>query len=67
MDQLKQTIEAEPGTGHHILKAPGMRASHQLAEWIVGRLNRVEVIGPSRFREHIADQIAAAHEIYAVK
>jgi len=63
----KQTIEAEPGTGHHILKAPGMRASHQLVEWTVGRLNRVEVISPPRFREYIADQIASAHRIYHVK
>jgi predicted DNA-binding transcriptional regulator YafY len=61
-----QVIEAESGTDNYLLKAPGMRASHQLTEWVVGRLDRVEVLRPSRFREHVASQLAAASRIYDV-
>ena len=62
-----QRIEKERGTSNHILTASGMRASHQLTEWIVGRLNRVEVLEPVKLREYIAEQIAATHQLYALR
>jgi len=63
----KQRIVPEEGSDNHILTAPGMRASHQLTEWVVGRLDRVEVIAPTRFRDHIASRLSAAAGIYSVK
>ena len=60
-----QTIDKEKGTSNHILTASGMRASHQLTEWIVGRLDRVEVLAPVKLRHYIADEIAATHQLYA--
>ncbi len=62
---LKQEIRKERGTSNHILTAPGMRASHQLIEWIVGRLDRVEVVEPKSLREHVAERIASVHSIYS--
>jgi hypothetical protein len=62
-----QTIKNETGTSNHILTAPGMRASHQLTEWIVGRLDRVEVLAPIKLRRYIAGQIAATHQLYAAR
>jgi len=61
----KQTIDPEPGTPNHLLTAPGLRASHQLMEWIAGRLDRVEVLAPKRLRNEIASRIAAMHRLYA--
>jgi len=60
-----QTIEEEAGTRHHILRAPGMRASFQLVEWILGRMERVEVIGPRSLREQIATKVSALNTIYS--
>lgn len=61
----KQVIEDEPGTNNFILTAPGMRASHQLVEWILGRQHRVEVRAPNRLRKYVADRIAKMHQLYA--
>ncbi len=61
----RQRLEIEEGSNHHILVAPGMRATYQLTQWIVGRLERVEVIAPTRFRESLAERIAAVHALYA--
>ena len=60
----KQVLEEEQGTDNYILSAPGTRATHQLSEWIVGRLDRVEVLAPPKFRTYIADRIAAVHRLY---
>jgi hypothetical protein len=62
---MKQSLEKEPGTDNYILSAPGTRATHQLTEWIVGRLQRVEVLAPLGLRAYIADQIEAVHRLYA--
>ncbi len=62
-----QTIEVEKGTSNQILTASGMRATHQLTEWIVGRLDRVEVLAPVNLRQYIADKIAATHQRYATR
>lgn len=60
----KQTLEEEEGTDNYILTAPGTRATHQLTEWIVGRLDRVEVVAPLKLRTYIADRIAAVNRLY---
>jgi predicted DNA-binding transcriptional regulator YafY len=60
----EQTIHKERSTDNHVLTAAGMRASHQLIEWIVARLDRVEVLEPRSLRNHVADRIAAAASIY---
>jgi hypothetical protein len=60
----EQTIRKERGADNHILIAPGMRASHQLVEWIVGRLDRVEVIEPKSLRNHVIERIAAVQSLY---
>ena len=60
----EQTIHKERGTDSHVLTAAGMRASHQLIEWIVGRLDRVEVLEPKSLRNHVAERIAAIHSQY---
>jgi len=62
-----QKIDKEKGTSNHILTAPGIRASHQLTEWIVGRLDRVEVLAPVNLRQYIADEIAATHQLYTTR
>ena len=62
-----QSIRKERGTGNHILTAPGIRASHQLTEWILGRLDRVEVLAPVKLRTYIAEQVAAVHALYGNK
>jgi hypothetical protein len=62
-----QTIAKEKGTSNHILTAPGIRASHQLTEWIVGRLDRVEVLAPVKLRTYIADQLAATQQRYTAR
>jgi predicted DNA-binding transcriptional regulator YafY len=61
---MSQSIEKEKGTRNHILTAPGMRASHQLTEWILGRLDRVEVLAPVKLRTHVAEQVSAVHALY---
>jgi hypothetical protein len=63
----KQVLEPEQGTENHILTVSGMRASHQLTEWIVGRLDRVEVLAPVKMRRYIAEEIAAMHQLYAAR
>jgi predicted DNA-binding transcriptional regulator YafY len=60
----EQTIRKERGTDNHVLTAAGMRASHQLIEWIVGRLDRVEVLEPKSLRNHVAERIATLHSLY---
>jgi predicted DNA-binding transcriptional regulator YafY len=60
----EQTIHKERGTDSHVLTAAGMRASHQLIEWIVGRLDRVEVLEPKSLRNHVGERIAAIHTLY---
>jgi len=61
----KQTIEKERRTRNHILTAPGIRASHQLTEWILGRLDRIEVLAPDKLRSYIVDRIDAMRKRYA--
>jgi predicted DNA-binding transcriptional regulator YafY len=60
----QQEIMQEEGTGNHILMARRMRATHQLIEWIMGRLDRIEVLAPVVLREHIVRQLTAMQERY---
>ncbi len=60
----KQEIMLEEGSGHHLLMARRMRATHQLIEWIMGRLDRIEVVAPLALREHIVAQLEATRARY---
>ena len=59
-----QDLTKEKDTDNYILSAKNMRATHQLTEWIVGRLDRVEVLAPLTLRAYIAGRIAAVHRLY---
>lgn len=60
-----QRIEKDPDSEHQILTATGMRASHQLVEWILGRTDRVEVLAPEKLRKYIGNKIEAMQRLYA--
>jgi predicted DNA-binding transcriptional regulator YafY len=59
-----QEIMFEEETGHHLLMARRMRATHQLIEWIMGRLDRVEVVAPLALRDHIVSKLSAMQARY---
>ena len=61
----KQTISKEPDTDNYLLTARDMRATHQLVEWIVGRIDRVEVKAPEKLRSYVVDKINAMQQRYA--
>lgn len=60
----QQIIEDEPDTGNFSLTAPGMRASHQLVEWILGRQAQVKVLRPEKLRNYVAARIEEMHQRY---
>ena len=60
----KQEIMLEEGTDNHILMARGMRATHQLIEWIMGRLDRVEVVAPKALRDHVVYKLSSMQARY---
>ena len=49
----------EQGTDNYLLSAPRMRGTHQLIEWILGRVERVEVLAPSSLRGYIVERLEA--------
>jgi hypothetical protein len=61
----KQTISKEPGTENYLLTARDMRATHQLVEWIIGRMERVEVKAPEKLRIYVGNKISAMQQRYA--
>jgi predicted DNA-binding transcriptional regulator YafY len=61
----KQAIEDEPGTGNFVLTAPGVRAYYHLVDWILGRMDRVEVLEPISLRNYVRDRIEKMHQRYA--
>jgi predicted DNA-binding transcriptional regulator YafY len=61
----KQVITKEPGTNNYLLTARDMRATHQLVEWIVGRMERVEVRSPEKLRRYVSQKIKAMQQRYA--
>ena len=63
----QQVLEVESSTKTFVLTAPGMRASHQLVEWILGRMDRVEVLEPVKLRNYISEHVALVHQLYSPK
>lgn len=60
----KQSIWPESGTDSVVLHASGMHATFQLVEWILGRMDRVEVLAPLKLRNYVAARIARMHSRY---
>jgi hypothetical protein len=60
----QQVIIDEPDTDNFTLTASGMRASHQLVEWILGRQAQVEVLKPEKLRNYVAKKIDAMQRLY---
>jgi predicted DNA-binding transcriptional regulator YafY len=60
-----QEIYQEKGTDNHLLTARRVRGTHQLVEWIMGRLDRVEVVAPVTLRHYIIDRLDDMKARYA--
>ena len=60
----KQTIVKESGTENYLLTARDMRATRQLVEWIIGRMDRVEVKAPEKLRGYVGEKINAMQQRY---
>ena len=58
-------IEKEQGADNYRLKAPRLRGTHQLIEWLMGRLDRVEVLAPSSLRQYVVEQLDAMRARYS--
>lgn len=48
----------------YILTVPDMRATDSLADWVMGRMERVEVIQPPALRTHSKEKVKAMHKLY---
>jgi len=59
-----QQLDHDLKTGSYILTVPGMRATHSLMEWLLGRMSQVEVLLPHRLREHMIEKVDAMHRLY---
>jgi hypothetical protein len=59
-----QTIRPEEGTGNYLLEAPRIRGTHQLIEWIMGRVERIEVVAPVALRNYIMERLDAMQARY---
>jgi predicted DNA-binding transcriptional regulator YafY len=59
-----QSIEKEKGTNNYLLTARKVRGTHQLIEWILGRVERVEVVSPATLRNHMVDRLDAMRSRY---
>jgi predicted DNA-binding transcriptional regulator YafY len=59
-----QTIEKEKGTNNCLLMAKRVRGTHQLIEWILGRVERIEVVAPVNLRQYIVDRLDAMRAVY---
>jgi predicted DNA-binding transcriptional regulator YafY len=59
-----QEIIREEGTGHYLLSARRMRGTHQLIEWVMGRVERIEVVAPVALRHYIMERIDAMQVRY---
>jgi predicted DNA-binding transcriptional regulator YafY len=55
----EQTLVKEKGTSNHLLTAPRMHGTHQLIEWILGRVEDIEVLAPSSLRTYIKQRLEA--------
>ena len=59
-----QEIEERIDTGDCLLTARGMLPTHTLIDWILGRLDRVEVLEPPAIREYVSDKVRAMYKVY---
>ena len=59
-----QEIIKEEGTNNVLLTASRMRATHQLVEYIVARLDRVEVVRPAGLRAYVVSRLDAMRDRY---
>lgn len=60
----KQTLEQDADSSAYILRAANMRLTYQLVEWIMARMDRVEVLSPHGLRSHMQKKIASMHQLY---
>ena len=60
----EQEIEERLGKGDCLLTARGMLPTHTLIDWIMGRLDRVEVLEPPAIREYVSDKVRAMYKMY---
>ena len=59
-----QEIIREAGTNNYLVSARRIRGTHQFIEWIMGRLDRIEVIAPVSLRDFIIERIDAMQARY---
>ena len=60
-----QKISKEKATGNHLLTVPRMHGTHQLIEWILGRVEHVEVLAPTSLRNYIVERLHSTLALYA--
>ena len=60
-----QQIRPEKGKDTHLLTAPLIHGTHQLIEWILGRVENVEVLAPNSLRNHIVERLESTLALYA--
>ena len=60
-----QRLTAASDRSHHVLTIDRIVPTEALASWIVGRLDRVEVVSPGWLRQLIAERIATVHRRYS--
>ena len=60
----QQEILREAGTDHYLLAARRIRGTHQLIEWIMGRVERIEVVAPVSLRDYIMERLDAMQTRY---
>jgi len=61
---VDQRLERESLSDSFVLTIPDMRATHSLIEWLMGRMDQVEVLLPLRLREYIMEKVDAMHGLY---
>ena len=59
-----QAIKREKGKDSYLLTAPRMHGTHQLIEWILGRVEHVEVLAPSSLRKYIVERLETTLALY---
>ena len=51
---------------NYLLTVPGMRATHSILDWVMGRMERVEVLLPVELRDQVSKRILAMHRRYQI-
>ena len=60
----EQQLVKEQGSNNYLLTAPRLRGTHQLIEWLMGRLERVEVLAPASLRDYVVERLDAMRARY---